>query len=726
MRFLRLITVLGLIAATFVFASGEARADPYDQVKNGTFDTTTDPWVAYGGASGTLASVDGQACVDTGTGTVNAWDSELALPYLRIQNGVSYTLTFSARTSAPIPVTTVFQQNSPTYSTVLASTKTMSTALTTYTLTGTGKGDFTDGQLAFQFGGQARVTFCIDNVSLVGGDPLPPYTPDTGPRVRVNQVGYLPTGPKTATLVTDATRALPWQLVDASGKTVRTGTTKPRGTDASSGENVQTIDFSTYRKSGDKYTITADGSTSYPFSIGAKIYDKLVKDSKTLFYTQRSGTPILDSVAPGYARAASHIGIAPNQGDTAVPCLAPAAFDDDWTCPEGYTRDVTGGWYDAADHGKYVVNGGIAVAQLLSEYESGNHDATLLAEARWELDFLLKMQVPSGQPLAGMAYHKITDTSWTGLPLDPAADAKPRALHRPSTAATLNLAAVGAQASRIFRTSDPAYAKKLLDAGQRAYAAAKANPVLYAPAADNRGGGAYADSNVSDEFYWAAAELYLTTHQIPYGQDLNRSPLAKTNVFDPDGFYWGSTAALGRLDLATVGHDPAAIASVLRAAETLLSTEQKQDWGVPYAPAGNQWAWGSNGNILNNLVVLATASDLTHLPRYRAGVLTGIDFIFGRNALNISYVTGYGTVCAQNQQSRMYAHQLDPKLPHPPTGTLAGGPNPGLQDPLSASRLAGCVGQLCYLDDINSYATNELTINWNSALSWMSSYLAQA
>ena len=725
MRFLRLFLVLGLIAATFGFAA-EARADPYDQVKNGTFDTTTDPWVAYGGASGTLRSDHGQACVDTGSGTINPWDSEIALPYLRIQNGVSYTLTFSARTSTPIPVTTVFQQNSPGYSTVLASTKTISTELTKYTLTGTGKGDFTDGQLAFQFGGQARVTFCLDDVSLVGGDPLPPYQPDTGPRVRVNQVGYLPSGPKTATLVTDTTSVLPWQLLDSSGKTVRTGRTTPRGTDASSGENVQTIDFSTYTRTGDGYTITVDGQTSYPFPIGAKIYDKLVKDSRTLFYTQRSGTPILDSVAPGYARAAGHAGVAPNQGDTAVPCLAPAAFDDNWSCPDGYTRAVTGGWYDAGDHGKYVVNGGIAVAQLLSEYETGRHEASLLNEARWELDFLLKMQVPDGQPLAGMAYHKVTDTSWTGLPLDPAADAKPRALHRPSTAATLNLAAVGAQASRIFRKSDPEYAQRLLDAGRSAYAAAKANPALFAPADDNKGGGAYADSNVSDEFYWAAAELFLTTHQPTYARDLGKSPLAKANVFDPDGFYWGSTAALGRLDLATVGHDPAAIVSVVRAADALLATEQKQDWGVPYAPAANQWAWGSNGNVLNNLVVLATASDLTHLPRYRTGVLNGIDFIFGRNALNVSYVTGYGTVFAQNQQSRMYAHQLDPKLPHPPAGTLAGGPNTGLQDPLSASRLAGCVGQLCYLDDINSYATNELTINWNSALSWMSSYLADA
>lgn len=712
------------LAATYLVVPVADSASPdsgYNQVTNGTFDTTTAPWVAYGGASGTLRVTGGQACVDTGTGTVNPWDSELALPYLRIQKGVSYTLTFSARSSAPIPVTVLFQQNSPSYSTVFAATKTPAAGLTTYTLTGTGKGDFTDGQLAFEFGGQPPVTFCLDDVSLVGGDPLPPYVPDTGPRVRINQVGYLPRGPKTATLVTTAATPLPWQLTDATGRVVRAGRTTPRGVDASSGQNVQTADFSSWTRAGAGYRLTADGATSYPFPIGDHIYDSLRQDSRTFFYTQRSGTPILDSVAPGYARAAGHVGIAPNQGDTAVPCLAPASFDDGWTCPAGYTRDVTGGWYDAADHGKYVVNGGIAVAQLLSEYSSLNHDPGLLAEARWELDFLLEMQVPAGQPLAGMAYHKITDTSWTGLPLAPAADPKPRALHRPSTAATLNLAATTAQAARIFRRTDPAYARKLLTAARTAYAAAKANPALYAPAADSSGGGAYADSDVSDEFYWAAAELFITTGEARFRTDLRASHLT---YFDPDGFYWGSTAALGRLDLATEAHDPAARASVVAVADRLIALQRGQAYGQPYAPAGGQWAWGSNGNILNNLVVLATAADLTGRARYRDAVLTGADFLFGRNALDISYVTGFGTVYAQNQQSREYAHQLDPALPHPPAGTLAGGPNSGLQDPLAAVRLAGCAAQFCYLDDINSYSTNEAAINWNSALSWVAAYLS--
>ena len=723
MRLLRSAVVLVVVASGLAYP-GAARADGYNQVTNGTFDTTTAPWVAYGGASGTLRVDGGQACVDTGSGTINPWDSEMALPYLRIQTGVAYTLTFDARTSIPVPVTALFQQNSPSYSTVLAATRTMGATLTTYTITGTGKGDFTDGQLAFEFGGKPPFAFCIDNVSLVGGDPLPPYRPDTGPRMRVNQVGYLPHGPKAATLVTGATQAVPFTLADSTGRIVHTGLTRPRGVDPSSGQNVQTLDFSSWTRPGTGYRLTADGATSYPFTIADTIYDPLRHDSRVFFYTQRSGTPILDSVAPGYGRAAGHIGIAPNQGDTAVPCLAPAAFADGWTCPAGYTRDVAGGWYDAADHGKYVVNGGIAVAQLLSEYEQGNHDPALLADARWELDFLLEMQVPAGQPLAGMAYHKVTDTSWTGLPLAPAADAKPRALHRPSTAATLNLAAAAAQGARVFARTDPAYATKLRTAAETAYAAAQDNPILYAPAADTSGGGAYADTDVTDEFYWAAAELSITTRQRRYGTDVRRSPLARADVFDPSGFYWGSTAALGRLDLATLGHDPAARSSVVAAADRLVTLQHGQSYGQPYAPADNKWAWGSNGNLLNNLVVLATAARITHRERYRNAVFTGADFLFGRNALDISYVTGYGTVYAQNQQSREYAHQLDPALPHPPAGTVAGGPNSGLQDPLAAARLAGCVAQFCYLDDINSYATNEAAINWNSALSWVSAYLA--
>ena len=167
-----------------------------------------------------------------------------------------------------------------------------------------------------------------------------------------------------------------------------------------------------------------------------------------------------------------------------MPCIGPRDYYDGWTCD--YTLDVSGGWYDAGDHGKYVVNGGISVAQLLGTYERtltassatpgalgdgtldlpehGNGVPDVLDEARWELEWMQKMIAPSGE-YAGMVHHKVHDEGWTGLPLLPANDPQVRSLHRPSTAATLNVAAVAAQGARLFREYDPAFADSLLAHG---------------------------------------------------------------------------------------------------------------------------------------------------------------------------------------------------------------------------------------------------------------------
>lgn len=567
------------------------------------------------------------------------------------------------------------------------------------------------------------------------------YVPDTGPRVRVNQVGYLPSGPKNATLVTDASARLPWTLRNAAGAAVAHGWTVPRGLDVSSGQRVHSLDFGAYRTPGAGYTLSADGGTSRAFGIGAGAYERLSQDAVKYYYTQRSGIGIRDDLRPGYGRAAGHTGVAPNLGDRSVPCQ-PGGCD--------YALDVSGGWYDAGDHGKYVVNGGIAVWEVLSTYErslhartgtparlgdgtlalpeSGNGVPDVLDEARWELEFLLKMQVPQGQPLAGMAHHKIHDAQWTGLPLLPSADPQPRELHRPSTAATLNLAATAAQAARLYKPYDRAFAAKALAAARTAWTAALAHPAMYADPNDGTGGGAYSDDDVSDEFYWAAAELYLTTGERQFADHVLNSPLHTADIFGPYGFDWSRTAAAGRLDLALVpnrlpGRDKVR-ASVVRGADNYLTTLAAQPYGMPYAPPGNVYDWGSAHQVLNNAVVLASAFDITGAAKYRDGAVQSMDYTLGRNALNISYVTGYGEVNSHHQHSRWYANQLDPALPSPPAGTLAGGPNSSIQDPYAQSVLQGCVGQFCYVDDIQSWSTNETAVNWNAALTRLASFVA--
>lgn len=478
-------------------------------------------------------------------------------------------------------------------------------------------------------------------------------------------------------------------------------------------------------------------ATSHPFAIAENPYQALSKDSLGYFYDVRSGTPIDARYAgAAYARPAGHLGVAPNKGDTAVPCL-PGTCD--------YSLDAQGGWYDAGDQGKYVVNGALAAWQLMDSYERSraqgdvvglrdgllsipeNHNGVpdVLDESRWETEFLLSMQVPAGEPLAGMVHHKVHDLAWTALPTRPDQDSQPRYLHAPSTAATLNLAAAGAQCARVWARYDVAFAHRCLTAAETAWKAALAHPDVYAPGDDSVGGGAYADTDVTDEFSWAATELYATTHDRGY---LSRIDTEIT----PAGFSWRDTGALADLTVVRLpGRFPARMVAaarkrVLAVADGFVRDERSQGYPNPNLPTDGAYVWGSNSVTANNALVIATAYDLTRRDGYRSAVLESMDYLLGRNALNQSFVTGYGTQASHNQHNRIWAHQIDPNLPNPPAGSLAGGPDSALQDPVAQQNLVGCAPATCYIDDIYSYSTNEVAINWNSALAWVATFAADA
>ncbi|WP_309225161.1 glycoside hydrolase family 9 protein [Salinispora sp. H7-4] len=732
----------GIVLALAVsgFTGGSAQADAVEQIINGTFDDGHAPW--WSTANLTLDSSDGRLCTDVPGGTINPWDAIIGQDNISLQTGVTYEFQFFGSATPGKVGKALIQLPVPPYTQYLAANPALTVSGDSYRYTFTSPVDLPNAQVAFQIGGSAEPwRICLDDISLLGDAEPDEYEPDTGPRVRVNQVGYLPKGPKNATVVTEATETLPWQLRNDAGAVVASGTTQPRGLDESSGQHVHSIDFGDYQKKGTGYTLTADGETSRPFDLGTDFYEQLRLDALRFYYTQRSGVEIREDLRPGYGRPAGHVGAAPNQGDMSVPCQ-PGVCD--------YTLDVSGGWYDAGDHGKYVVNGGISVHQLMSEYErsllaptgefwklrdgtldlpeSGNRVPDILDEARWEQEFLLKMQVPAGQPYAGMAHHKIHDDSWTGLPLLPHLDPKLRELHPVSTAATLNLAATAAQAARVYLPYDWRFALRNLKAAKAAWAAAQSHPEMYADPNDGNGGGAYSDDNVTDEFYWAAAELFITTGAREYRDFLLDSPLHTADVWRDRGFDWGNTAQLGRLQLATLPNglpDRERVRqSVITGADKYLATLEAHPYGIPYAPTDNTYDWGSNNLILNNAIVMAVAFDITGTDRYRDGVLETMDYIFGRNALNQSYVTGYGEVASENQHSRWYAHQLNTDLPNPPRGTLSGGPNSSIQDPVAQQKLQGCPPQFCYLDDIESWSTNELTINWNAPLAWLVAFVA--
>ncbi|MEM5474048.1 glycoside hydrolase family 9 protein [Hoeflea sp. AS60] len=698
----------------------------------------------------------GALCGLVAGGTAQPWDAIVGFNGLSLAQGESYRLSITVSGDPGGPMRAVAQKAAEPWTVEGEIVRGLGPRQQTLTEDFTAAETHAEAQLVFQLGGADKPwRFCLNSASLqTGQEQLAKTASDATSAIRVNQLAYFPGGPKHATLVRSDPTRVPWQLLSASGQTVLSGTSKPQGYNASSGLDVHVIDFGGYREIGDGYRLVVEGDTSPPFSISDTAYGDLRADALSYFYKVRSGIEIKEEFAgKGYGHPAGHLGKAPNRGDTSVGCVdsrtARKVYGEDWGC--GYKLNVAGGWYDAGDFGKYVVNGGIATAQLLGVYEralnhnrrsspavgdglvripeAGNGIPDILDEARWELDFLMSMVVPEGEPYAGMAHHKVHGDRWPSGPILPNLDPELRVLHRPSTAATLNLAAAAAQGARLFARYDPAYSDKLLSAAVSAYQAAEANPAVYAPYSDGTiGGGDYQDDDVSDEFYWAASELYLSTGDQVWLDRAKASPHWSGPVFQPNGFDWRSVAALGRLQLATVPsklpkRDLKAVqVSVREAAETYLDDQRKEAFGYMYNT--ERFGWGSNQSLIQNMIVVATAYDITGDKRYLQAVRESMDYILGRNALGISYVTGYGTTYAQRQFSYMFAAATDPSYPAVPKGALAGGPNSGLADDYAIGKLEGCAPQACYIDDPRSFSTNEIAINWNAPLSWIASFLA--
>ncbi len=577
---------------------------------------------------------------------------------------------------------------------------------------------------------------------------LPTPAPTAGPvvippLVSVNQAGYFVDGIKIGLLAADTTDEMPWVLKNDAGQEVLSGTTSWKGKDALSGDTLHEIDFSSYATPGEGYTLEAAGLTSPPFSISNEIYSQLKHDALSYFYLNRSGIEI-DAVYAGedWARPAGHV------TDAVVTCFRGRDADGyDWPGCD-YHLDASGGWYDAGDFGKYVVNGGIAAWTLMNLYEQGWEDypdgtqpipeqdngvPDLLDEARWEMEFLLAMQVPEGQPLAGMVHHKLHDEAWAGMPMVPPTEvdndntneipASGRYVYAPSTAATLNLAATAAQCARIWPDLDADFADRCLVAAESAWQAARENPTIYAGNNPGSGGGNYEDQNVSDEFYWAAAELYITTGKAEYSEYL----LASEHFAAVDAFDWGHTAPLGTVSLLTAANDLSAEKkaslqqAVVTFAEQMVSVQERDGYAVLI---DEDYPWGSNGLILNNMLLMGMAHDFSGEVRYLDAVRLGMDYILGRNALNKSFVAGYGAYPMLHPHHRFWANDPAQGYPPPPPGALSGGPNFNPDDPAAVEAdLMNLAPSKRYIDDIESYSTNEVAINWNAPLVWVAAFL---
>ena len=381
----------------------------------------------------------------------------------------------------------------------------------------------------------------------------------------------------------------------------------------------------------------------------------------------------------------------------------------------GETLDVTGGWHDAGDYGRYTVPGAKAVLDLLAAYRIAPDaftDIPLQDEVRYELEWLLKMQRADGA-----VYHKVTCASFCGF-IMPEEETEPLYLSPVSTAATGDLAAAMAAGALAFETVDPAFAARCRGSAIKACAFLDAAPLLpfKNPAGITTGEYPEEDGSLDDELFLAAAAEYALT--AAPGSAAKAEDRYKNGL--PLLLGWAGVAGYGvllLLDTLPEGPFKAKLTADLNAqAEDLLRASEADEWGLSLK---KDFPWGSNMNVCHNAVLLEACSRRTGNAAMHRASEKHFSYLLGANPLKRSYISGFGP----NPPVHPH-HRLSGAKKTPLRGMLAGGPDKYLHDPLAKEKLIGKAPEECYLDELASYSTNEVAIYWNSALILLTALLA--
>lgn len=543
--------------------------------------------------------------------------------------------------------------------------------------------------------------------------------------IRVNQLGFYPDAPKMA--IADRAASGKFTLLNATGKTVYTGQLLPAPHKSLAGRTTYIADFTTFRKTGTYRLCLGDAVTSYPFRIAANVHRGVAAGAIKAFYYQRASAALPERFAGQWHRAEGH-------PDNQV-LIHPSAADNGR--PAGTVISSARGWYDAGDYNKYIVNSGISMGTMLSlceEHpayvqnlklnipESGNTVPDILGELLWNLRWMLTMQ----DPAYGGVYHKLTNAAFDGMVM-PDKATKPRYVVQKSTAATLDFAAVMAQASRIFKNYPkqlPGLSDSCFAAAQQAWQWAVAHPaVLYKQEEMNKqfqpavSTGTYGDNDVQDEWIWAACELYITTGQSMYADKIHI--LTGEAMPVPS---WGQVKLLGYYSLLRNQKQPSgkplAGMAMLRkrliaVADSLVQNGRVSAYQTVMGGSAKDFGWGSNSDAANQGILLLQVYQLTRQQKYLDAALSNLDYILGRNGTGYSYVTGYGSKTPMHPHHRP---SVADGIAAPVPGLLVGGPNPGMQDHI---QVPSTVPDEAYIDDDRAYAANEIAINWNAPLVYL-------
>lgn len=552
-------------------------------------------------------------------------------------------------------------------------------------------------------------TIMLDNVRLT--NTFIPSVSKTE-SLRYNQVGYLQNGVKRF-MVTDSS-VNDFAVIDEQGAIVRNGKLFPGSFWPLAGEFMKIGDFTDIKKPGRYQILIQETGEQEEIFIRENVYMEVLNAAVKAFYYQRLSTELKKEHAGVWMRKC---GIA----DTACSLHASTGKTG--------VQNVSGGWMDAGDYGKYIVNAGITVGTMLSLYElypdligdnldipeSKNGKSDLLDEIRYELEWMKRMQ-----DCDGGVFFKVGSLDWDGFSVMPEKLSSIRYIIGKSTSSTLNFAAVMAMAARIYK-EDKEFSKDCLKRSVAAWKWAVNNPDRREP--DEVGGtGAYEDTHLGDEFFWAACELFVTTGKGKFKKHIeqNASSYLFKNVAN-----WANVSNLGWYTLIKhfdVKKHPF-ISEGSRSVINLADRFVKAIDSIPCRIPVEDFIWGSNSVLLNHAVVMCYAYYLTRQDKYLESVIETVDYVFGKNATGFCFVTGFGKKSPLQPHHRIMAAD-GVEAPFP--GFLVGGPNADRQDEVSGEpgvHYPDKEPAKAYVDRMAAYACNEVAINWNAVLVFVLGFL---
>jgi endoglucanase len=563
--------------------------------------------------------------------------------------------------------------------------------------------------------------------------------------IRINLLGYKPSSPKIAVWCSkQLAHPGTFQLVDATtGKVVMQSSKVRRYGSYGPFKQTARLDFSSFKKKG-SYFLRAGSGKSPEFKIGEDVYTGAADFCLRYMRQQRSGfNPFLKDSCHTY------------DGYTMYGPM-----------PDSTHIDVSGGWHDASDYLQYVATSANATYHLLAAYrdfpqafkdqhlanglEGSNNVADVLDEAKWGLDWLLKMhpadtlmfnQLADDRDHMGMRIPK-QDTNFYGKGLERPVyfcTGKPQGLGKyknrstgvASTAAKFSSAfSLGA---KLFSSHDENYTQTLFERSFTAFKLGLEKPGV-CQTAPNRAPYFYEEDNWVDDMEMAAASLNLSKRAISnYGGSemalaaalayARKEPVTPWLGSDTAKHYqWYPFINMGHYELAKqlkgkerkeiIGYYESGIRKVLRKADDNAFYR-----GIPFI-------WCSNNLTTSFAIQCHFYRQLTGSNEYDQLQQANFDWLFGCNPWGTSFV--YGLPAASDTPDDPHSAFTHLKN-YPIDGGLVDGPVYGsiynnllgisLYKPDEYAEFQSTLA--VYHDDYGDYSTNEPTMDGTAALIYL-------